>query len=131
MTDSHLSEKHPEEKHLHALLEELRDVVLAERRAAKALRVDDMMEQTDQKERILQELLPLLNARGDLDAETKALAGAIYTENLRNAWFFWSALKWVRESLDFMGQAVYPVAYAENGAFSKPRRSGALISGKI
>ena len=113
------------------LLEKLHDVIMAERRAARALMVDEMIELTDEKEQILEQVLPLVGDGTTLTTRQNDLVQSIYTENLRNAYFFWAALKWVRESIEFMGNAVYPPSYEENGYMVTGRRSGAIISGKI
>ncbi len=120
-----------EEQHLCELLEKLHDVILAERRAAKALSVDEMIELTDEKEQILEQVLPLVDPANSLTPRQNELVQSIYTENLHNAYFFWTALKWVRDSIDFMGNAVYPASYEENGNRVKGHCSGAIISGKI
>ncbi len=113
------------------MLETLRDVILAERAAARSLHVDEMIELTGEKEQLLETILPMVGAAADLSPREEELARSVYAENLRNAWFFWSALKWTRESLDFMGRAVWPASYADDGSLSKNRHSGSIISGKI
>ncbi len=113
------------------LLETLRDVILAERAAARSLHVDEMIELTGEKEQLLETILPMVGPAADLSPREEELARSVYAENLRNAWFFWSALKWTRESLDFMGRAVWPASYADDGSLSKNRHSGSIISGKI
>ena len=113
------------------MLEKLRDVILAERAAARSLHVDEMIELTGEKEQLLETILPMVGAAADLSPREEELARSVYAENLRNAWFFWSALKWTRESLDFMGRAVWPASYADDGSLSKNRHSGSIISGKI
>ena len=113
------------------LLEKLREVIMAERAAARSLHVDEMIELTGEKEQLLEAILPMVVQSADLSPREAELARSLYAENLRNAWFFWSALKWTRESLDFMGRAVWPASYADDGSLSKNRHSGTIISGKI
>jgi len=113
------------------LLEKLREVIMAERAAARSLHVDEMIELTGEKEQLLETILPMVGQSADLSPREAELARSLYAENLRNAWFFWSALKWTRESLDFMGRAVWPASYADDGSLSKNRHSGTIISGKI
>ena len=43
-------------------LEQLRDVIREERRAAKALQVDEMLALTEQKEQLLKQLLPMVES---------------------------------------------------------------------
>ena len=112
-------------------LEALRDVILEERQAAKALVVDEMMALTDQKEQLLKEMLPLVEDIGALSEEEQAMAEAVHSENLRNAYFFWSALNWVRESVSFIGEKMRPESYGGSGSISREGCSGALISGRI
>ncbi len=127
-TDTNMGVK---ETSLSDLLEKLSVVIMAERAAARSLHVDEMIELTGQKEQLLEMILPLVGPAADLSPREAELARSLYSENLRNAWFFWSALKWTRESLDFMGRAVWPASYADDGSISKNRHSGAIISGKI
>lgn len=109
----------------------LRDLILAERQAAKALAVEEMLALTDEKESMLKELLPLVDSVETLSAEENEMAEAVYSENLRNAYFFWTALKWVRESVGFIGNQISCQSYEESGAMAKSRYSGALLSGRV
>jgi len=112
-------------------LEKLRNVILEERQAAKALVVDEMMALTDQKEQLLREMLPLVEDIDTLTDEEQAMAEAVHSENLRNAYFFWSALNWVRESVSFIGEKMRPESYGGSGSITREGYSGALISGRI
>ncbi|MCU0614213.1 MAG: hypothetical protein MUD09_03915 [Desulfobacterales bacterium] len=112
-------------------LTELREIILAERQAAKELEVDKLVELAAQKECLLKKILPLSNAAEQLTLSEKELSETVYSENLRNAYFFWSALKWVRESMGFIGDKMYPESYEENGSVIKGRYSGALLSGRV
>ncbi len=109
----------------------LRGVIAEERRAAKALAVDEMLELTGRKEALFRAIQPLSDSVDFLTPEERQMAEAVYTENLRNAYFFWSALKWVRQSVEFIGDQISPESYEETGAKVKSRYSGALFSGRI
>jgi len=114
-----------------AHLEQLREVILEERRAAKALLVEEMLTLTDQKEGLLKEMLPVVDAIEALTPEEQEMAEAVHAENLRNAYFFWTALQWVRESMSFISDKMYPDAYGGSGSVIKGSASGALLSGRI
>ncbi|MCF8104724.1 MAG: hypothetical protein K9K64_04525 [Desulfohalobiaceae bacterium] len=112
-------------------LSRLREVILEERLAARELAVDKMLEITEKKEELLKEMLPLMEAADTLTPEEHELAETVHSENLRNAYFFWSALNWVRESMGFIRDHMYPEAYAESGSKVKGRYSGTLLSGRV
>jgi hypothetical protein len=118
-------------KELLSYLEELRDVILRERQAAKELAVDEMLEMTDRKEKLLKKMLPLVDSLEDLSGEERALAETVHSENLRNAYFFWSALQWVRESVSFISEKMYPASYGESGGRVPAGCSGTLLSGRV
>lgn len=109
----------------------LRDVILEERQAAKELAVEKMIQLTAQKECLLKKMLHLIETVDTLTQEEKDLSETVYTENLRNAYFFLSALKWVRESMGFIGDRMFPESYEEDGSKVTGRFSGALLSGRI
>ena len=115
---------------LTAHLEELRDVILEERQAAKALAVEEMLALTEQKERLLKQILPLVDTVDLLGPREREIAETVYTENLRNAYFFWSALNWVRESVSFIGEQISCRSYEGSGSMATFRHSGALLSGR-
>ena len=108
----------------------LHQVILAERGAAKKLEVDKLMELTAQKEILLKKVIPLVENVGRLTLYEKELSERVYSENLRNAYFFWSALKWVRDSMGFISDKMYPESYEGSGSVVKGRFSGALLSGR-
>lgn len=109
----------------------LRDVILEERYAAKNLSVDKMIELTAQKEGLLVEIFTIIDAVDKLTPEERNLTETVFAENLRNAYFFLSALSWVRESMGFFGDKMFSESYEENGAKITERFSGALLSGRI
>jgi hypothetical protein len=109
----------------------LHDVILAERRAAKELEVDKLLALTGEKESLLKEILPFSDNVEQLTPEEKKLSEAVYSENLRNAYFLSSALKWVRDSMGFIGDKMVPESYEESGSVVKCHYSGILLSGRI
>ena len=112
-------------------LEELREVIAEERKAAKALNVDEMLALTERKEDLLRRLAPMVESVEHLDEREKELARTVSSENLRNAYFFWSALKWVRQSVTFINDQISPVSYSSNGSSTRSRHSGALLYGRV
>jgi hypothetical protein len=108
----------------------MRDVILAERQAAKELEVVKLLELTAEKEDLLKKILPFSDTV-ELNEEEKELSEAVYSENLRNAYFLSSALKWVRESMGFIGEKMVPESYGESGSVVKAGYSGALLSGRV
>lgn len=109
----------------------LRKIILEERVAAKKLSVEKMLELTAQKERLLKEISGIIEIGGALTPEEKELSETVFSENLRNAYFFLSALSWVRESMGFFGDHIFHESYEENGAKVTGKISGALLSGRI
>ena len=112
-------------------LVELHNVILEERQAAKELSVGRMLELTAEKECILKQILNTIEAVDTLTPEEKELSDTVFSENLRNAYFFLSALNWVRESMGFIGNKMFPESYEEDGSKVSGRFSGALLSGRI
>ena len=112
-------------------LTKMREVILAERQAAKELAVDKLLALTAEKESLLKKILPFSDAVEQLTKAEKELSETVYSENLRNAYFLWSALKWVRESMGFIGDKMYPESYEGSGSVVKGRYSGALLSGRV
>ncbi len=112
-------------------LKELQNLILQEREAARALAVEDMLALTEQKEELLKQMLPVVDSVEELSAEERELAESVHSENLRNAYFFWSALQWVRESMSFISDQLHPDSYGGSGSMYAGGCSGALISGRI
>ncbi len=113
------------------LLIRLRDVILEERQAAKKLLVGKMLELTAQKESLLKEISGVIEIVGALTPEEKELSETVFSENLRNAYFFLSALSWVRESMGFFGDRMFHEFYEEDGSKVAGKFSGVLLSGRI
>ena len=119
------------EPSLVASLEHLHDIILRERRAAKSFEVDSMLDLTREKEDLLQHILSEIEAVSELSPEEHRLAQAIYDENLRNAYFFWAALNWVRDSMSYIGDQLRPEYYAGSGMVHRGVNSGTMLSGRI
>jgi flagellar biosynthesis/type III secretory pathway chaperone len=111
----------------HAQLQRLLELICRERDCAKRCAMDEMAAVTEEKELLLRSL----GALGQLDAEGRALVERIRNENRRNAYLFWSALKWVRESMSFFGQQATPVGYGARGGVVSSANSGMLLSGRV
>ncbi|MFO7838878.1 MAG: hypothetical protein R6X08_05220 [Desulfosalsimonadaceae bacterium] len=112
-------------------LKELRSVILQEREAARALAVEDMLAFTEQKEELLKQMLSVVDSVEELSADEQELAESVHSENLRNAYFFWSALQWVRDSMSFISDQLHSDSYGSSGSIYSGGCSGALISGRI
>ena len=108
-------------------LNSLLSIIMKERECAKALAIDDMLVASQEKEELLHEMSSLEN----LSKSDQAIAETIRTENRRNAYLFWSALKWIRESMQFFGKQVSPTSYGSNGNIVHNNRGGGLLSGKV
>lgn len=111
----------------HAQLHRLLELILRERDCAKRCALAEMSAATEEKELLLRSLGSL----GELDAEGQSLARRIREENRRNAYLFWSALKWVRESMSFFGQQATPIGYGARGGMVSSANSGMLLSGRV
>ena len=112
-------------------LQNLYDIILRERAAAKSFEVDSMLDLTREKEDLLQDILSQAETGSDLSPEEQALAQNIYEENLRNAYFFWAALNWVRDSMSYIGNQFRPEYYAGSGMIRRGEHSGTLLSGRV
>ena len=110
-----------------ATLRELHALILRERECARNLAMEELMEVSREKEALL---LSLGTLSGE-DDETRALAERIRRDNRRNAYFFWSALKWVRESVDFFRKQTVTTGYGAGGGLVSSCGSGMLLSGKV
>ncbi len=119
------------ESHLADSLKHLYEIILRERTAAKSFEVDSMLDLTKEKEGLLQFILAETDAGTELSSEEHKLAQNIYDENLRNAYFFWAALNWVRDSMSYIGDQVRPEYYAGSGMIHRGENSGTLLSGRI
>ena len=111
----------------HEKLQALHDVIIEEREFAKALELDALQDATLRKE----ELLAQLDLEGVLAPEDRQLADTIRFENRRNAYLLWSALNWIRESMEFFGRKAAPSSYNPTGHLVAKGSGGRLLSGRI
>ncbi|RME36810.1 MAG: hypothetical protein D6794_07945 [Deltaproteobacteria bacterium] len=110
-------------------LQQLHDLILEERQAAVELDNERLEQLADRKARLLGELHDL-----ELDGhnpEIRQLAQTIRDENRRNAYLFWSSLRWVRDILNFYSRQVTEPAYDPAGQAVAREAGGKLISGKV
>lgn len=105
----------------------LHALILEERECAKRLAMDDLVAVTREKEALLAELTTV----EALDLEERHLAEAIQKENRRNAYLFWTTLRWVRESMEFFHQKTSQVSYGSEGVLRSASAGGRLLSGKV
>jgi len=109
------------------LLRQLRDLLVQERRLAKAMDLEGMRRVQLQKEA----LLPLLEHAADLDEEGYRLAREVKEENLRNAYLFRFTLRWIQDVMGFFGRKSSPVLYAPTGRTVHNSSGGRLLSGRV
>ena len=112
---------------IHEKLQSLHDVIITERECAKALDLDALQEVTLRKE----ELLEQLDLEGELGVEERKLADTIRFENRRNAYLLWTALNWIRESMEFFGRKSVPDSYGHNGNLVLNKSGGHMLSGRV
>lgn len=112
---------------LHDQLQALYEVILEEREYAKALKLELLQEATQRKQQLLLEL----DLAQTLGVEDRALADTIRFENRRNAYLLWSALNWIRESMEFFGRKSTPSAYSPAGTLVAKGQGGRLLSGRV
>ncbi len=108
-------------------LQELLDVIIEEREHAIALDIEAMQDATMRKS-VLLDRLDIDVELGDADRE---LAEKIRFENRRNAYLLWSALNWIRESMEFFGRKTVPDSYTPNGSMVAAIKGGRLLSGRV
>jgi flagellar biosynthesis/type III secretory pathway chaperone len=110
----------------HETLQALHDAIISERDSAKALDLDALQAATAKKEVLLQQL----DFCAELAAEDRELATKIRFENRRNAYLLWSALNWIRESMEFFGRRTTPTSYNTTGTLVTGKNGGHLLSGR-
>jgi len=112
---------------LSSQLEKLLAILVRERECAKDLDMERFNAVVREKE----ELLAALQMPPQLSAEESALADQVRRENRRNAYLYWSSLKWIRETMEFFGKQVAPTGYGASGYTKTGNFGGRLISGKV
>jgi len=110
-------------------LEKLHSIILEERECAKKLNIDGMMEATKEKERLIS-TIDMIDMN-TIAPENKKLADLIRRENRRNAYLFWAALNWIRDTMEFFGRQVSPASYSSAGRMVTTYTNGRLLSGKV
>ena len=108
-------------------LHKLHALLLQEREWAKALAVDKMIAVSKEK----QDLMQTLGSMKTMDPEDLSLAATIQAENKKNAFIFWSALTWIRESMDYLGKQASARIYNAGGDTINGAINGGLLSGKV
>lgn len=112
---------------LHAHLERLLDLILAERDAARRLDMDALSRVTAHKEACMQELA----AMDELDEPCRELAEKVRVENRRNAYLFWTGLHLVRDTVAFFHKQATVPAYGASGVLNATRCGASLLSGRV
>ena len=109
------------------LLEELHALILREREHAKALDINAMAIDMQEKEALLQ----ILGRINDLHPDDRALAESIKQENIRNAYLFKATLNWIQDTMEFFGRKTVPATYGQYGTTVTSPVNGRLLSGRI
>lgn len=108
-------------------LQELLDVIIEEREHAIALDIEAMQDATMRKSALLKRL----EIDIEMGVDERELAEKIRFENRRNAYLLWSALNWIRESMEFFGRKTVPDSYTPNGSRVAAINGGRLLSGRV
>lgn len=108
-------------------LTRLHALILEERECAKRLSMEGLMAATKEKEKLLAEL----SVGENVGSEERLLAEKIRRENRRNAYLFWTTLRWVRESIEFFHQKTSQIGYGSEGVMVSSSTGGRLLSGKV
>lgn len=112
---------------LRTQLQRLHELILQERAYAKSFSMEELLATIQEKEGLLQLLTPVTDA----GPEIQALAELIKRENRRNAYLFWSTLKFVRESMSFFNRQVSQTSYGAGGALVNRGSSGMVLAGRV
>ena len=112
---------------VHNRMQELLAVIIEEREYAKALDIEAMQQATLRKSSLLEQL----DIDIQLNGEERKLAEQIRFENRRNAYLLWSALNWIRESMEFFGRKATPDSYSPAGSRVTSIHGGRLLSGRV
>lgn len=112
---------------VHDLLRQLNDIILLEREHAKALDLNGMAEDMQQKEALLQ----ILGKVEYLHPDDRTLAREIQQENIRNAYLFKATLNWIQDTMEFFGKKSVPATYGQYGTTTNTCVNGRLLSGRV
>ena len=107
-------------------LEQLHCLILRERECAKAVDLDALQAVSLEKE----ELLKQLELTDETSPVLRSLADKIKLENRRNAYLFWSTLKFIRESMSFFNSKIGQPSYGAGGRMLQSDGSGLVIKGR-
>ncbi len=110
-------------------LEELLQLILRERELAKSLDIEALGALQTEKEALLGALGEAV--QGESAPELKELAARVREENRRNAYLFWSALGFIRSTMEFLGLQATPPGYGARGSSPRPSGGGLILSGRV
>jgi flagellar biosynthesis/type III secretory pathway chaperone len=111
----------------HDYLVRLRDIILEERKCAKALDMNGMIAAMQIKEDIVKVLAHIKV----IDDQDQPIAEQIRQENRHNAFLFKSTLGWIRQTMEFFGQKTVMSTYSANAGTISSQVNGRLLSGRI
>lgn len=112
---------------LKAQLEKLYALILRERECAKSFDLEGLTAVNLEKE----ELLGQLELEPGGDPELEGLAGKIKHENRRNAYLFWSTLRFIRENMSFFNRQVSQPSYGAGGHLVHHGGNGLVLTGRV
>lgn len=108
-------------------LEQLHEIILRERTAARDLDIDGLQVLLEEKKGLIEKLRQWQS----LESGDREIAESIVRENRRNAHLFHFALNWTRENMEILQGVVSCPVYGHGGAMVKQCNQGNLLSGKI
>lgn len=112
------------------LLDQLPKVISileAERECLQKLDIEGMRQFALEKEAILNRISGM---RSD-DAKVKELAKTVKEENRRNGYLVWVTLRFLKESMAFIGSQASSNKYKSNGRKTDNINGGLMLEGKI
>ena len=111
-------------------LRRLYELILRERECAKVMDLVGLEAVGVEKEELLQYLEPLAVAETE-NSQVRVLAEKIKLENRRNAYLFWTTLRYIRDSMSFITRQVGQPAYGAGGRMVSNASSGLILSGRV
>jgi len=108
-------------------LVQLHELILLERQYAKSFSMENLLATSQEKEALLQQLESVSEA----GPEIRDLAETVKRENRRNAYLFWSTLKFVRESISFFNRQVTQTSYGAGGTLISQGNRGMVLAGRV
>jgi hypothetical protein len=100
---------------------------LEEREYAKSLDMSGVEMKSKEKDALLRSF----HAVKEVSEEDLLLIEKIKEENRRNAYLFWSSLKFIKDTMSFFTSQVSSASYCKSGTVVNVLSGGRLLSGKV